>query len=175
MTRGKYGARAANRLVRTDNELLQDRLAEIADLKRQVADRDALIRREQVERDTYIIARGNELSRQLVASATADATKAQEQCDAVKEELAEWLVGHINDLAEANPGVRCVPRDVYKIFARLVGNARVGGYLARIPGFQDNRDARRRTGTDVNADVADNKRPIHARGMGHNGHLVPTQ
>lgn len=175
MARGKYSAKAANRLARLDNDLLQEKLAEIDSLKRQLAISDAARNSERAERDAIITSRADALSQRLVASARADALRVQEETETEKRALADWLVAYFNDIQKRNPDVRVIPLDIAERIAALVGAADTGEYVARIAGMQTSRKHRRRSSHDITADAVDNRRADWARGTAHAGYLEPIQ
>lgn len=82
MAKGKYGARATNRLASLDNTLLQDKCAEIVDLKGQIAERDQQLRDEKRDRDALIIRRSDERAAELIQQTT------KESADRVRTLLA---------------------------------------------------------------------------------------
>lgn len=68
MTRGKYGAKAANRLAAFDNELLTEKTAEVAQLQQQLATLRAELAAERADRGALVIARADELAAQQIAA-----------------------------------------------------------------------------------------------------------
>lgn len=86
MTRGKYAAKAANRLADLDNQLVQEKVGEVAQLKAQIAELQSLLDGERLSRQAMIIDRGNELSAQQIA--------------AVRQRLDESVAHHAETLRD---------------------------------------------------------------------------
>lgn len=84
MAKGKYAARAANRLVQTDNELLQQKIAECEELKRELAQVKSELHQAQTVVGTAVTRRAEELSSTLI-------TKIEATCaDRIAEAESSW-------------------------------------------------------------------------------------
>lgn len=67
MAKGKYAARAANRLVQTDNELLREKVAECEALKRELASVKGELHQALTANASAVTRRAEELSARLIA------------------------------------------------------------------------------------------------------------
>lgn len=67
MSRGKYAARAANRLVAFDNELLKEKCAQVDRLRADIFAVEQQLKEERRQRDAIVLKRANELSQQQIA------------------------------------------------------------------------------------------------------------
>lgn len=66
MAKGKYAAKAANRLAQTDNELLKEALAEAKRLKHRLKSVTDELEAERRDRNALILSRAHELSEQMI-------------------------------------------------------------------------------------------------------------
>src|ERR1700694_768726 len=69
MTRGRYAARAANREARLDNDVIREKVNEVAALKAKVADLEAMLAVERQDRDALVVRRADELSAEQIQKA----------------------------------------------------------------------------------------------------------
>jgi len=150
MTKGKYTAKAANRMANLDNELLQQAVAE----------RDALRAELDVERLKVQAAERNLHSRAIREAgsiARADVQVANSRADTAErkaESLAVLAAETIRDLligiGRQNPEASFLPRDLDVYFNKFVGSSRGGTYASEVldkvgcGGFSS-REARRLT------------------------------
>lgn len=91
MTRGKYAAKAKNRLANLDNEILQEKLTEIVELKAEISSLNQALSAERAERGRLVLERAEELSRQQIDLVRREA---REQIDAgwvARREVAQEL------------------------------------------------------------------------------------
>lgn len=84
MTKGKYKARAANREVARDNELIVEKIAEIATLKATLVETEGRLQKERSERSALVVARADELS--------------AEQISATRAEAEQQVAGYVKDM-----------------------------------------------------------------------------
>lgn len=75
VAKGKYGARAANRLVQTDNELLKERIAECDRLKSQLAEANQEIHKLRTAAGSEAIRRANDIAADQVAHVRAECAR----------------------------------------------------------------------------------------------------
>ncbi|SLD50605.1 Uncharacterised protein [Mycobacteroides abscessus subsp. bolletii] len=171
MSRGKYGAKAANRLAELDSEIVRGLRSEIDGLKRRNAELEAVLADQAVRTGSEVIARADELAAELVKQAHAAADQVRQSCEQRLRETADWLLQYTVAIEKANPEVKVVPEDIDKVLARLIGPANVGRYLAKMPGFKNNRKMRRASTKTTNASRSDSNRPSYAQGAADQGYL----
>lgn len=132
MTKGKYAARAANRLANLDNELLQ----------KVIKERDALASELDQERLKFQAAQRTLYSRvikeaqSLAASDIAHANKRAEECRSelvqVKSDVAKWMRDTLMRVAMVCPPDSAIfPLNLMQQFESLVGD-QAGAYVAAI-------------------------------------------
>jgi hypothetical protein len=143
MTRGKYAAKAANRLAQLDNELLQEKIVEVADLKDQLAAARQQLVEEHTARDRLVLHRADELSQELLDRAHAEAKSAQDELEDVRHYVAEWVSNYVATLGRANPDMKLFEIDtttgelgVNEFLHSLVGQ-NIGVYMKDMMGEHD--------------------------------------
>lgn len=105
MSKGKYAARAANRLATLDNDLLRDKTAEVEQLKARVAELETQLRGEKHDRDSTILRRANELAADQVRAAnekTRELAESQLERDAETAHQIAVLVRWVNENTTPN-------------------------------------------------------------------------
>jgi hypothetical protein len=138
MTRGRYAARAANRLAALDNDLLRDKAVEVEHLTARIADLEAELAAEKRDRDALILARAGELSAQQIAAAHTELHQLKTAHQEFNRETATWFAKYINGLIQENPDGHIFPMpdgdlDYEVMLHRLVGQE-IGEYVALILG-----------------------------------------
>ncbi|OBB15082.1 hypothetical protein A5761_15195 [Mycolicibacterium setense] len=95
MVKGKYAAKAANRLVQTDNELLIEKTAECERLAAELNAVKQQLDRARRESSSLVLERASELSHEQIASARLKAEERVAQVEAKQAEdgmfCAKWL------------------------------------------------------------------------------------
>jgi hypothetical protein len=143
MTRGKHGAKAANRLAALDNQLLRDKCAEVDQLHGRVAELEAQLAAEKRERDALVLERAQALSAEELAVAHTEVRELKAAQHKLNHHAANWIATYMRDLADKFPDQEIIP-DVYggdnyeEILHHLVGQD-IGEYLAIIFGGCDAR------------------------------------
>lgn len=96
MAKGKYKARTANREVARDNELIVEKVAEVAALKAALAEVQRQLRAESAERGTLVVARADELSDEQIRLAREEivSMKHQRGEDQVRCAVLVWEIMH---------------------------------------------------------------------------------
>ncbi len=79
MTRGKYAARAANREARLDNELIAEKVNQVAALKATIAGLETTLARERKDRGAEVIRRTDDLAAAEIAKARQQAARDEEK------------------------------------------------------------------------------------------------
>jgi hypothetical protein len=69
MTRGKYAARAANRLAELDNQLVRDKITEVEQLTSRVTELEAQLQAEKRDRESITLQRAEQLAAEHVQDA----------------------------------------------------------------------------------------------------------
>lgn len=144
MTKGKYAARAANREARLDNELLVEKMAEIARLKRALANTERLLADERRDRGAIITARADELSAEQIKRVQDEAAAAATEHAADNEQTALLLAQWLQDT-----DLNVMPGELDGVFTRLVGAARTGEFLSAHNPRYGTRRFRRLSASDV--------------------------
>lgn len=165
MAKGKYAARAANRLAQTDNELLRECVAERDHLKKELATLRQEITDERVHRDSDVQARATELADELVRLARAEADEAVAARDQFGVFAASWVTDHIKAMLRANPDTKCIPNDFEDFISEMVGGDKVGEYYSEVMSpadeYWERRPIRRLTAKKLR-DGRELKKQIHA-------------
>lgn len=170
MTRGKYGARAANRIVQTDNELLKAKAAEVEVLKAELSAARAELNAERVRTSREIHTVAEEKAAAQVAAVKAEAkaevARLTEEMHTAADEITDIYRDFVRKIKEFSPDGRCFPASMsnhpdddepslLRVFRRLSPD-KAGEYVAHIfvvgtpdesgwiPGVQG-RQARRRS------------------------------
>lgn len=96
MAKGKYKARAANREAARDNELIVEKVDEIARLKAALAQTEGQLQKERAERGTLVLARANELSAEQTKPVREEIVSLKHQCleDQVRYAVLMWEIMH---------------------------------------------------------------------------------
>lgn len=96
MAKGKYKARAANREVARDNELIVEKVEEIAALKQKLTDTERELARERTERGAIVLARANELSAEQIRMAREEISSMNIQRveDQIRYAVLVWEIMH---------------------------------------------------------------------------------
>ena len=179
MSRGKYAARAANRLVQTDNELLREKCAEVERLKQELQAANQALTNERNNRGAMAIARADELSRDAIAAVEQKMADEDAEHRQANEWVAECLTNFLQGLAELHQDKGFYPRDLADVLTRLVGSEKAGGLACRVLETYDpkfgTRVHRRTTAKDLKSRMADAKRPDWAKGVSGRGYLEPGQ
>ncbi|SLI18312.1 Uncharacterised protein [Mycobacteroides abscessus subsp. massiliense] len=171
MSRGKYGAKAANRLAQLDSEIVRGLRSEIDGVKCRNAELEAALAENAARFGGDVIKRADSLAAELIEQARADTEQARRDCDQRLREVADWLVLYFAEAYRVNPDAKVVPDDIDKVLARLVGSANVGQYLAQMPAFGSNRRHRRASAKVINGNRSDYDRPSYAQGVPNQGYL----
>jgi hypothetical protein len=148
MTKGKYAARAANRLAALDNTLLRDKSAEVDRLTTRVAELDGQLAAERRDRDAIVLDRAQALSAEEIAAAYTEIRELKAAQQQLNHRTAEWIARYIHELlARVGPDEDIFPSvygnlDYEKILHHLVGQD-LGKYVAIIFGDHDPKFATR--------------------------------
>jgi hypothetical protein len=133
MTKGKYAARAANREARLDNELIAEKVEQIAALEAQVQTLERQLADERRERGVLVIHRADDLSGEQVRAANekiAELRRAQAERDhEMADQFAEIFAVF---MATGGPEVQIPMVQIEHLFVRLVGQEAYGAYEARL-------------------------------------------
>lgn len=92
MARGRYAAKAANRIANLDNEVLQEKVAEIATLKSQLRALAAELALERKQRGALVLKRANELSEETVRAARQEVADIESARHDTLRMIADYLV-----------------------------------------------------------------------------------
>jgi len=132
VAKGKYAAKAANRLAQTDNELLRQCLAERDELKNELAAAREEINIEHTKRSAEVQKRAMELADEQVRLAQEDADEARASRDQLGEFAVSWVTDHIKAMLRANPDAKCIPNDFEEFISEMVGGSKVGKYYSEV-------------------------------------------
>lgn len=92
MPKGKYAAKSANRLADLDNQLLQEKIAEIFTLRKQLDQLAAELAAERKERGAIVLKRSQELAEQRVLEARRGLAEVESARKDVLMMIADYLV-----------------------------------------------------------------------------------
>lgn len=106
MAKGKYGARAVNRLADLDESLLRDKCAEAERLSARVTELESRLNDERRERSAMVLARAHELSQELVSAARHDVAAEVAAHEQTRQRVAEWVVNWAREIGIQNPDAR---------------------------------------------------------------------
>lgn len=174
MTKGKYAARAANRMTNLDNDLLQQERAKNAELEREIADLKQQLQVALAPVQADIQQRADALAAEKVAVAHEQVRQVTTETTAAKERIAEWLVQFLHHLCEKYPDTKVIPGDFTEVITVLVGNERAGEYTDRIlqpaANWISNRRTRRLTGEKLRENRAHTARKDYRRNVIRDAH-----
>lgn len=94
MTKGKYAAKAKNRLANLDNRLLQEKLTEVEELNQEIQRLKAALDSERRDRGRLVIERAHELSASSIENIRTEADVVLEAAESRSREAALRLVGY---------------------------------------------------------------------------------
>lgn len=161
MAKGKYGARAANRLAQLDEELIADERNKIKELEREVAELTKTLKGERRQRSVLADKRSQELAASIVDSVRAEAARTEADRVAFNHYVAKWLVDYFVQMEEEHPGIGVVPMASIDLITKLVGNDEVGQYISELLSHTSpewaNRHHRRFTGKQLRRNQAVNR------------------
>ncbi|QZT61293.1 hypothetical protein [Mycolicibacterium austroafricanum] len=161
MAKGKYSAKAANRLAQTDNELLIAERAKVTQLQKQLRELESALEKERRDRAAVIEERAHELSSVTVERIRQESAEAEEKRVAFNNYVAQWLVDYFKRMEEEHPDIGVVPLSSIDLIAELVGNEQVGEYtsdlLKQSNPTWSNRHHRRLTGKKIRRNQAINR------------------
>ncbi|MFC9768615.1 hypothetical protein [Rhodococcus jostii] len=96
MTKGKYAAKAKNRLANLDNEILQEKLAEITGLQSTITGLEHTLDAERRDRGRLVIERADELSRSMIDDIRRRAQQEREEDYRAHREVVQELANHFS-------------------------------------------------------------------------------
>ncbi|MFC9765243.1 hypothetical protein [Rhodococcus jostii] len=103
MTKGKYAAKAKNRLANLDNEILQEKLAEITGLHSTITGLEQALDAERRDRGRLVIERADELSRSMLEEVRAQAQRQRDADYVARREVAAELAAYFSLLDNYPP------------------------------------------------------------------------
>lgn len=147
MARGKYGARAANRLAQTDNELLVATAAERDELKLKVASLTQELADAKASLSGAVIDEADKMSRKLIARARAECDARVADIESERDRNGIYVADKLWSYFAGMGGDGVFPRFfVEDLVPRLVPDANVNDFInARlaVAGCGASREARR--------------------------------
>ncbi|MGV7669103.1 hypothetical protein PJN91_17170 [Mycobacterium kansasii] len=148
MAKGKYSARAANRLVQSDNALLQSKIEECERLKTEVSAIKSELHALQRSRSAEITRRAEDLSRACIDAERSRSANTLADTRARYAESGRYIANKLWDYFVGTDGEGLLPRFFLSdVLPRLLGedevNELISSRLAGVPGCSVSRDGRR--------------------------------
>lgn len=163
MAKGKYSARAANRLAQNDNALLQSKIEECERLEAEVSATKAELRALQATRSAEITRRAEDLARDRIDAERSKSANALADARARYADSGRYIANKLWDYFVGTDGEGLLPRFfISDVLPRLLGddevNELISSRLADAPGCGVSRDGRRNGLKNFvrNSNVADN-------------------
>ena len=133
MTRGKYAARAANREARLDNELIAEKVNQVAVLKAEIGRLETTLADERRDRSAEVVRRADELSAEEIRLVKDSAAQAAARHEQICRDTALWIAEYLHNLSVRFPDEKFLPMpgsvdDYEPVLRRLVGQS-VGEYM----------------------------------------------
>ncbi|MEN6535090.1 MAG: hypothetical protein ABFD89_15605 [Bryobacteraceae bacterium] len=132
MTRGKYAAKAANRLANLDNELLQQTIAERDALSMELD--VARLKLQESERNLYsrALREGASLAAADIDEVNSKLISEQERFEEFRTMAADSLRDILIGIHDANPNAAILSVNFDQWFHKLVGGERAGRYVSEV-------------------------------------------